>query len=1052
MTWNCRTLAAWGRRRELVEVMRGGRYDVVALQETRWQGVLPSFHGYQVFGTLMENGAFGVALVVREGLEVTDVVQNSTMLAATVTGMSGREGAVLVITAHAPHGGNDDNTLLAWWDALNSFIAGARRKLDAANNAHPTPMLLMADVNARLQAPTAQQISTRTQTTLVQERNVASECLADLMAVNDLVACNALFTKPQSKLVTFEGTRGRRAQLDVICIDKRWQSAVIDATTIDQPVPSDHRPVVAHLKLRITASKKDTPAEKPAPRPDWAMLSDMKIAEPFAAKVLASCNGGDGTWTEFTDAVRLHTDTLPRVEPIERTKADVQCRLERVQVRKLRDLGSRHAALLASHNAEMTEEVRSFLKTFVELSVKKPKEAWKQIQQLVGRKGTEKEPGANSTDDEIVAHYRKVNGQERAAGAHVKFKLRTGEVLVEDGNFSWQEFSDALRALNNGKAVGVDGVPAELLKARPFQQSIFNFCRRYYDGEAHQLWLVTRLKLLPKKGDPTLVANTRGIALISVCLKLVNRMLLGRLRAFDHLLQPFQNGFRPGRGTVEQAMALQIIVDRALAAGQKLVMLYVDFSKAFDSVTFTAVRASLAAFRVPQAVIECIMRCYDGHEIIIPDKGTYDVKTGVLQGDTVAPYLFVVLLDCILHKSIDPRLGVRVDGRTPFFTGERDPERVTREAEAEKNGDPRKYEESFIAYLAFADDICFVAHSKAAAEKQLQSLQKLARSCGLEINVGKGKTEYQYFPGRADGVPAPPAEGHQIVSIDGKVVECVEAYRYLGTEPTDVEAAFSRRLGLTWAAARKLDQLWRTKTTSADDAKLKIKFFNAMVQSIFVYGCQTWPASREWTARIDGAYDRLLRWCFGQQYNRLALHKNGNIPLLSSLVTQRRANTVGHALRRDQALGRVLVRVPWRIGRGKGLERSIRAEVDWMFDCQQDERATWMLEAHDRDRWRSRARALAEHHENDEYNRLARQHQRRVAHPDRAKIVERRREWQREHNPFMLTLKPPTGDRSNAFAPPRPTAEAPSPRRLRSCIRPPPPRNGPDTADRAPSR
>ena len=100
-------------------------------------------------------------------------------------------------------------------------------------------------------------------------------------------------------------------------------------------------------------------------------------------------------------------------------------------------------------------------------------------------------------------------------------------------------------------------------------------------------------------------------------LKLIDRMLLNRLRVLDEFLSPFQNGFRSRRGTVEQAMALNLILSRAKCLGIPLVTLYVDFSKAFDSVTPQAVSAALAAFMVPKDVTHAILKCYVAHQVFV---------------------------------------------------------------------------------------------------------------------------------------------------------------------------------------------------------------------------------------------------------------------------------------------------------------------------------------------------------------------------------------------------------------------------------------------------
>ena len=73
---------------------------------------------------------------------------------------------------------------------------------------------------------------------------------------------------------------------------------------------------------------------------------------------------------------------------------------------------------------------------------------------------------------------------------------------------------------------------------------------------------MTRLQLVPKKGDLSVVENYRPIAIISIFLKLINRMLLNRLKVLDPYLRRGQNGFRDGRGTTEHAMALRNVPRR----------------------------------------------------------------------------------------------------------------------------------------------------------------------------------------------------------------------------------------------------------------------------------------------------------------------------------------------------------------------------------------------------------------------------------------------------------------------------------------------------------
>eukprot|EP00760_Papus_ankaliazontas_P027515 PhM_4_TR3375/c0_g1_i1/m.90649 len=95
---------------------------------------------------------------------------------------------------------------------------------------------------------------------------------------------------------------------------------------------------------------------------------------------------------------------------------------------------------------------------------------------------------------------------------------------------------------------------------------------------------------LPKKGDLGNTGNWRGISLMQHITKLFDAMLLQRARqALDHLLHPAQNGFRPGRSTAHHIAALLMLEDLATTHRFPLHGCFVDFSKAFDSVTWDAI-------------------------------------------------------------------------------------------------------------------------------------------------------------------------------------------------------------------------------------------------------------------------------------------------------------------------------------------------------------------------------------------------------------------------------------------------------------------------------
>ena len=65
----------------------------------------------------------------------------------------------------------------------------------------------------------------------------------------------------------------------------------------------------------------------------------------------------------------------------------------------------------------------------------------------------------------------------------------------------------------------------------------------------------TAAAIIPKKGD-------HGISLVPVAAKVINKLLLNKVHPhLDPLLRPDQNGFRKGRSTLPQILAIRRILE-----------------------------------------------------------------------------------------------------------------------------------------------------------------------------------------------------------------------------------------------------------------------------------------------------------------------------------------------------------------------------------------------------------------------------------------------------------------------------------------------------------
>ena len=103
---------------------------------------------------------------------------------------------------------------------------------------------------------------------------------------------------------------------------------------------------------------------------------------------------------------------------------------------------------------------------------------------------------------------------------------------------------------------------------------------------------------LPKKGNLSDCNNWRGITLL-------NRVQ----NAVDQTLREEQAGFRKGRSCTEQIFALRNIIEQSLEHQKNLVINFIDFKKAFDSVHRPSLWKILKHYGIPARTSASLKHC-----------------------------------------------------------------------------------------------------------------------------------------------------------------------------------------------------------------------------------------------------------------------------------------------------------------------------------------------------------------------------------------------------------------------------------------------------------
>ena len=212
----------------------------------------------------------------------------------------------------------------------------------------------------------------------------------------------------------------------------------------------------------------------------------------------------------------------------------------------------------------------------------------------------------------------------------------------------------------------------------------------------------------------------------------------------------------------------------------------------------------LTSYGVPTKIVEAINILYKDTvaQVLTPDGGTefFDVVAGVLQGDTLAPFLFIIALDYALREATrDPEIGFMISKRQ----GSQQPAVCITDTD-------------------FADDLALLSNYVEQAQLFLLMFEIARVVIGLHVNCKK--TDYVLY-NQADA---------DLITLEGKKLKQVEDFKYLGSWIESSKKDMEIKIGLAWQALNKVNKLWKSNL----EKWLKIQFFRATVENVFVVWCR----------------------------------------------------------------------------------------------------------------------------------------------------------------------------------------------------------------------